>query len=455
VPGGKPAGEFRTFAGAVAELRQGDEVTVQGNGPYKVGPVKVEGMGLTIRAGAGFRPRLEMGESVAGAAADAWFVVRGGGLTVEGCDLVGTAPVRFFHSAGGPLHLRRCRLLSCGSIGTYERGPEVRLEGCLIHCYYGLNVGDPGAAVEVTQCIAVLDNHLLIVHAGGSAVRLRGNTLSLGYILADVAPREGGKPATLDLANNLVVSAPYRTSPSLLQVGAKDWQPSVRWLGHDNLYAGPLAPPKVRHPTVSGWTDADAAPWDKVVAAEKGSRKVERVSLAWNDAETPTAPGALAALGKALDEARRRPGLAGVGPDLDRLGPGEGYRKALEGASGQAIPKERLRPAAEEGGPFVLLRGGRVVRGCTTLPEAFDAAANGDTIEVRTDGPRPTGTLAAGKGALTLRAAPGYRPVLTGTLLVGGKTSWPSRGCTSRREWSPTRTRTAVSSAPPTARSTC
>src|SRR5262249_26899909 len=149
---GQPVREFRTLAGAIAELQKGDAVEVHGNGPFRIGRVKIEGQGLTLRAAPGYRPRLEMAESVGPPQGGAvWFTVRGGGLTIDGCDLVGTTAAHFFHHAGGPLHLRRCRLLQCYSIGTYEQGPEVRLEECFIHCYYGLGVQAPKAVVEVTN----------------------------------------------------------------------------------------------------------------------------------------------------------------------------------------------------------------------------------------------------------------------------------------------------------------
>jgi hypothetical protein len=381
-----------------------------------------------------------MSASVGTGQAEAWFVVRGGGLTIDGCDLVGTGDVRFLLSGGGPLHLRRCRLLRCRAIGAYEQGPGVRLEDCFIYCFYGLEVVDPAARVEVTNCIAVVLNHLLSFPGGGGlSVRLQSNTFDQpGGVLAQLAvvPGQGARPVTLDLAHNLVagMGVGWGRDPSLLWVTATDWRPHLRWRGHDNLYEGSLQPPLVlRDPKAPNeWTNADAAAWDKMLAGEQGSHRVERVLFAWNDLATPSSPAALAALPQVLAEARRQSRRADVGPDLVLLGPGAAYLKALAKASGKPVPQERLRPEAEEGGPFVLRRDGQVVRGWNTLQEAFDAAAGGDVIEVRTDGPRPAGTVPAGKGSLTLRAAPGYRPVLTGYLPVMGKDELTVEGLTFR-----------------------
>jgi hypothetical protein len=55
------------------------------------------------------------------------------------------------------------------------------------------------------------------------------------------------------------------------------------------------------------------------------------------------------------------------------------------------------------------------------LQQAADAAQDGDTIEVRSDGPVPgcmLGYPAAARRALTLRAAPGYRPVINSGIFV-------------------------------------
>jgi hypothetical protein len=78
---------------------------------------------------------------------------------------------------------------------------------------------------------------------------------------------------------------------------------------------------------------------------------------------------------------------------------------------------EDVTPAAlaakVEPGPFVHLGGkGGAVRKFDTLAEAVQFAYDGDTIEIRGNGPFLTPPLQLGKRALTIRAGDGFRPVL-------------------------------------------
>ncbi len=66
-----------------------------------------------------------------------------------------------------------------------------------------------------------------------------------------------------------------------------------------------------------------------------------------------------------------------------------------------------------DGKPFVILRGGKAA-GYRTLQEAVDAAQDQDVIELRSDF-KTTAVMCNGKGRLlTIRAAPGYLPVVQG-----------------------------------------
>ncbi|MBI3862752.1 MAG: protein kinase [Planctomycetia bacterium] len=412
---GKLVREFKALAGALAELKANDEVVIHGNGPFTVGPVKVEGRGLVIRAAPGFRPRLVMSESVADELTPnpACLTVRGA-LSIEGCDLVGSVRVRFFDLGQGPFSLRRCRLLRCASIGVAFDG-NVQIEDCLIHCHYGLGLF--AGNVEMTNCVAISGHQLLTV-GGGSSVHLRDNTLHVIGSLITVNPPVDGKPVEIELKNNVAVGVHFGNPPALVSVADKEWKKNVRWKGQDNLYAGRWAQPYLLPPDGKAWTLApDEAEWNKIVDSEPGLRKAESVEFAWNRLDMP-APAAFASLCEVLGDVRRNEDLADIGPDMDRLGPGEPWLKMLAEKSGKAIPQDELRPEAQEGGPFVVLQDGKIVRHVNTLQEAFHAATDGDVIEIRTDGPRPAADLPAGKRAITVRAAPGYLPVLTGNLVI-------------------------------------
>jgi hypothetical protein len=77
-----------------------------------------------------------------------------------------------------------------------------------------------------------------------------------------------------------------------------------------------------------------------------------------------------------------------------------------------------------------LLRGGKAVRGFSLLQEAFDAAQDGDVLEVRSDAVMEGGQVPQGRGALTLRAGPGYRPKLRAGLHVHPGTALTVEGLT-------------------------
>src|SRR5262249_28120827 len=111
---------------------------------------------------------------------------------------------------------------------------------------------------------------------------------------------------------------------------------------------------------------------------------------------------------------RLGPAADNVGPNWDLVGPGEAYVKALETASGKPLARERLLPESLPGGPFILTGNKEKPRCYPTLQAAVNTARDGELIEVRTDGPFPGFVLKdkARGGRLTVRAAPGYRPVV-------------------------------------------
>jgi hypothetical protein len=72
-----------------------------------------------------------------------------------------------------------------------------------------------------------------------------------------------------------------------------------------------------------------------------------------------------------------------------------------------------ISPAKIENGAFVVLGDNNTERSFGTLAEAVAAAEHGDVIEVRGDGPFETDGVEVRGRALTIRAAPGYQPVLS------------------------------------------
>ena len=131
--------------------------------------------------------------------------------------------------------------------------------------------------------------------------------------------------------------------------------------------------------------------------------------------------GGLVIKGAGLEEIRLRPGSYRV--QADRNGQPVALDKDLVTVSrgGRAIVKVKLEtsPAVEaakvENGAFVLLGGtGVAERKFDALAEAVLAGSDGDTIEVRGNGPFVSPPVSIGRIGLTIRAATGFRPVIKG-----------------------------------------
>jgi len=118
LPGDKGIAErrFETLADAVHAASHGDTIEIRGNGPFVTVPIKIDLPALTIRAGVGFVPLLELSreEAPRGAA----LLESSGLVNLEGLDLRlhGFDPrrdVRCLNCLGvGRLHLANCRLLA-------------------------------------------------------------------------------------------------------------------------------------------------------------------------------------------------------------------------------------------------------------------------------------------------------------------------------------------------------
>jgi hypothetical protein len=81
--------------------------------------------------------------------------------------------------------------------------------------------------------------------------------------------------------------------------------------------------------------------------------------------------------------------------------------------NGEKQPTTDPPPAPAATGPFVILaQDGRAEQKLETLAEAVQFAGDGDTIEIRGDGPFETGGVRVHGRDLVIRAGPGCRPVL-------------------------------------------
>jgi serine/threonine protein kinase len=409
---GNPAGEFKTFAGAQTNLQDGDVVEVYGNGPFDLGKVELKGKTLTLKAAPGYRPRFLPHVSVF-AGDFTWFTAVDGGLTLEGCDFVGRPPAAepphgplFLKGENAALAVRNCRVLSFYELASVS-GKGLRIEDSLIVAYVLPHLGPK------TECL--FQNNVMdvgvpgpLAEPGGQRIRMTGNTLCFagGFDAGLWQALPGTRDVTVHAEGNLFDIGLGDGGPGL-PLARLDWRGRVTWQGSGNLYRG-LSCTSPDGKEV--WKGLEG--WARLTGqAEQGSREAGApIGYALNDTRTHGMTDVLAAVRQAVEEGRRQSGIDDLGPDFSLIGPGEAYVKAL--AAGRAVPRDQLRPEAEVGGPCVLLRGGKGVGGFPTLQEAVKDARDGDVVEVRSDDAFAGFSAPADRGTLTVRAGPGYRPVI-------------------------------------------
>jgi serine/threonine protein kinase len=434
-----PREEIQTLNGAIAVLGDNDVIEVHGNGPFPVGHVQLKNKALTLRAAAGYRPQFVVSAAVTSRLP--WFDLQGGPVRIEGCEFRCPSHVIAFNGGGAAWEFQRCRLLKmiqegigAGSIANKSAavvyaGPRLGFADCLISALNGpasavVSVG-PRAELDMSNSLvrSASPNFLWLEAPGGQTVRLRHNTfVSTRNLLGVPAVTE---PVQVEAIGNLFAlgdSGHLITSGALAQ---KDVPAQVRWHGQANLYAG--AEPLLLQSDGRNWSTAfDLAGWNRFWGRdEEGSRRVPQVFFAWEAVRLSDSPTALQILERTTEDMRQEAGLNELGPNWALLGPGEAYVRALA-AAGQPTG----RPEPLESGPFVIVRAGKAVAGYPTLQQALNAAANDDVLEIRTNGPFAGAqrNRTAEPRLLTVRAAPGYRPVLEGRLSLNAGDSGTVEG---------------------------
>lgn len=429
---------FKTFDQALAVLQQGAEIDVHGNGPFRIPRFTLTDRDLVIRAAPGYRPRFEPASE--GPPPAAWIEARSVNVRLDGCDWVGfgcplltdadsegqreweirncrfsdTAPIQFYF--GAKLVIADCLLqppeIAGGLVALVRLGPKSRLE-------FHNNIVRDGQ---------------IYFEAGGQTATLTDNTFSnQGWTIA--GPFDGQPPAEIVAERNIFESAPVFVVHSASKISrSQELKEHVLWRGRDNLYHIAYPDRAGRAPFgtygfffgpnegVGEFFAPNFEQW-KRFWGETGSRAAQP-RFAHHElcyAQPETVIDRLRTEARAL---RKKHGAAFVecGPNWDALGPGAAYSRAQAGV---AVEAERNPP---ETGGLALVRAGRTIRGFPTITSAIAEAEDGDILEFHTDGPLDGCTIPQRSGAqdsgqrLTLRAAPGYRPVLRGPIVGSGAT---------------------------------
>jgi hypothetical protein len=168
------------------------------------------------------------------------------------------------------------------------------------------------------------------------------------------------------------------------------------------------------------------AAWQDFWSSDVGSREVPRVLQQWAEIGQAASEAGIAKLRAMTEQMQQKHGVKELGPDWEVLGAGDAYVRALA-AEGKPVAPEQLRQQAPPEGSFVILRQGQMVQGYAVLVEALRDVQEDDIIEIRRDGEfagldiqAPLPVPVTGR-KLTIRAAPGYRPVHVGATACGSE----------------------------------
>jgi Protein kinase domain len=469
---GVPERKFDSLAEAIMTVGDGGTIELRGNGPFVTEPVTVaDRRALMIRAGDGFRPVIQLAAGLGedyphmlstngalvlegleircerrpGAQSSLGFsavIASGGRLLVTNCRFV--APFR--QSLNAPDSFRtfvsNCEFLgspgwSDALTGVHPPGGVWELENCvkvggtMVSC--GIN--SPNAANRTTRirrCSLVSCSPLFchfyrtpkVLGSGQNATLLRVDVSGTLIDLSKVV-HASWSLASLDESHAFNSAAAEAAIRRLLD-----------WRGADNVHHrlghGTPGPAEAM---ITWGVDQPGAASGQVFEIDN----LARWRKFWHSAETRSIDGEIRYQGGDLagrlasgaakltpKDFRLRPDSAGyragvdskdLGADVDLVGPGPAYERWKKTPSYQQWLKETAQTrlaATPEPDAFVVIGGtGVEERTLRTLADAVLSASDGDTIELRGNGPFVTDPVTiSDRRALTIRAGKGFRPVL-------------------------------------------
>lgn len=187
----------------------------------------------------------------------------------------------------------------------------------------------------------------------------------------------------------------------------------VDWLGSENCYAGHWYTEYEMNDQQQAIVKAQGlAAWNqRWKQPEQNSREVPSMMLEFGRIQNLTAPERTNQISLVIDGLRKQQAMGEIGPDINLIGPGDPYVRALA-AAGHPVPENELRPERPEQGPVLLLRNGKLIKAYEQLEPAMHDAIDGDVLELRTDGNVGVVSTAGTGRHMTIRSAPGYRPII-------------------------------------------
>jgi len=450
--------QFDTLADAVRGASDGDTIEVRGNGPFISEPISIQRTALTIRAGVGFRPVIKLDPKAL--PRNLPLVRTNSALVLEGLELHQSIPEdqnlrgwrQVVQANEGSLWAANCRfrtgvwvqapvcvLRNCEvvaeegalSVQPCPFGTRLLVDNCLhrtngsaIYIDYSENLTPYDASIQIQRTTFVGRNAGLLwlaLRSLSSAATDEPQTVPrIRVEITDSildTPCVLGFGQTREFIEKAVLLQPAEAEATLLRL--------LQWRGERNLFAAGSAS--------VGWFAADLPK-----QPPRGPQSLGNWKEFWGSPETDSLEGRLRFQGGnplsradldqltpedfrlRADSAGYRAGADGkdLGADVDLVGPGPAYERWKKTPEYQEWLKDtgqrRERATAKpEPGAFVLLGGqGVAERKFDMLADAVQGASDGDNIEIRGNGPFVTRPVKIGNGALAIRAAAGYRPVI-------------------------------------------
>jgi serine/threonine protein kinase len=473
---GKKFSEFKTAAGALAELQAGDELEVHGNGPFALPLINFDGKSLVLRAAPGFRPRFVPSKTAAEEAtkipSSPWLYVKNAALTLDGCEFDFLPGAAFMAVGdGGPWRITHCRLYQPDAVNRgliYYAGPKLHISDSLLISGFSYGSIDFGEDAELE-----FENNVFwssayvrfqLASKGKPKLSLTGNTFDgitgCFGLPADTEP-------SIRSNNNIYIFNRGGILAGSQRLNTEEAKAQMEWNGNFNLYVLGLpshltasflnyAKDFKSIPLISG----NLSDWQKLwgdheqhALAASGPTLLHHAAWLPDKSDDPLPrlqhwtnrrlehefPTVKTAAKPELKDPTNVPSNAAtslvlpvhsrdVGPDWSIVGTGQGYLRA-RAAAGHPVGKDQLLPEAGDDGAFTLIRTGQPDRSYPSLLSAVDAAADGDSVAIHTGGMVAgidRSNVKPGK-RLTLRAGYGHRPSVT-SLTLGSEDVWSLEG---------------------------
>lgn len=460
---GAVSSKFETLAAVVAAASDGDTIEIRGNGPFVSEPIEIQNRALTIRAGAAFHPVIRF---LPGKPGDDYLLRTNTAMVLEGLEIREISEARsqpalvgrtIILCTGDSLDLANCRVLQeepakedihlLGALGSLRmRNCELRVRAPGTVVAIG---NDPPLRLVMENCIVWGTGGVVYFNNGHptntASFQLHRNTMSTAQVASvgfSAEPLNDTASCRTEFETSSNVFDLHSQTLIFEQIdpylAAKPWPDSndvrkfalstTRWREQANVYrpAGTSVlwhSPGKHIKTIFSEQPPTLAEWNSFWSLQGTNSTEGPIRFAGGDpfARAGAKDDKLTPADFRLlpESAGYRAGAEGqdLGADVDLVGPGPAYARWKESADYQdwlkLIRQQRSAVSKSESKAFFILGDKQATeRKFSTLTTAIAEADDGDTIEVRGNGPFATSPLQIGKRALAIRAGDGFRPVI-------------------------------------------